>query len=55
MPSPVNRGRRSLYPVVIQRNQLADALLKQLQAIGLARKAKTVKSLADVLEATGRE
>ena len=49
LPSPVNRGKRALFPVVVQRNQLADALLKQLQAIGLERRAKPVQRLSTLI------
>ena len=46
---PINRGKRALFPVVVQRQGLADALLKQLAAIGLERRARPVKRLADLL------
>jgi hypothetical protein len=46
---PVNRGRRALHPVIVQRVSLADALSRQLQAIGLERRARRVPSLAEVL------
>ncbi len=32
MPSPVNKSRRSLFPIIAERARLADALTKRLQA-----------------------
>jgi hypothetical protein len=45
MPSPVNKTRRALYPVVRERQQLADSLARLLGQLGLERRAKPVKSL----------
>jgi hypothetical protein len=37
-PTLVNRRKKSVLPVVIQRQQLADGLARYLQALGLHRK-----------------
>jgi hypothetical protein len=47
--SLVNKKRRSLYPVVLQRQLLADSLTRNLLALGLERKEKSVPSLQDYL------
>lgn len=44
---PINRGKRALFPIVQQRQALADSLLKQLQAIGLERRATRAPTLAE--------
>jgi hypothetical protein len=49
MPSPVNKRRRALYPVVRERQQLADSLARLLGQLGLERRAKPVKSLAEYI------
>ena len=49
-PSLINLRRRALLPVVTQRQQLADGLLRALEKLGLERKAKPVKSLAAHIE-----
>ena len=38
MESPVNRRRRSVYPVVLQRQTLANGLARFLEALGLERR-----------------
>jgi hypothetical protein len=55
-PSLVNKSRRQLFPVVLQRQQLADSLARYMTMLGLKRRAKTVPSLGEYLrgrEATG--
>ncbi|MGN6718235.1 MAG: hypothetical protein ACTHLX_12655 [Candidatus Binatia bacterium] len=47
-PSIINARKRSLIPVVIQRQALADALAKYLTQHGLERRPKQ-KSLQDIL------
>jgi len=42
MRSLVHRKRRQLYPIVLQRQALADGLCKRLDQIGLKRRAKDV-------------
>ncbi len=47
--SLVNKRNRCLYPVVLQRQQLADALARYLTQIGLEKQAKRVPTLQDYL------
>jgi hypothetical protein len=54
-PSLVNKRKRCLLPVVTQRQILADALARYLQALGLERKAKQLPSLAEVLSTPDEE
>ena len=49
-PSLINLRRRALLPVVTQRQQLADGLLRALEKLGLERKAKPVPALSEYLE-----
>jgi hypothetical protein len=51
-PSLVNHRKRALLPVVVQRQQLADALAKYMTQLGLERRAKQLPSLTDYLEKT---
>ena len=44
----VNARRKSLFPVVLQRQQLADGLAKYLNQLGLERRHK-VKTLHEIL------
>ena len=44
-PSLVNKSRRQLFPVVLQRQQLADALARYMKDLGLQRRARPVQSL----------
>jgi hypothetical protein len=46
----VNRKRRAVYPVVLQRQQLADALARYMGQLGLERRAKPAPSLTHWLE-----
>jgi hypothetical protein len=48
-PSLINARKRCLFPVVLQRQQLADSLLRHLSALGLERKAKQVTDLRTYL------
>ena len=41
----INRGKRSLYPVVAQRQTLVDSLARLLAQLGLERQAKPVEDL----------
>lgn len=52
-PSIIDKRRRQLFPVVQQRTALADALARYLGTLGLARQAKNVTRLRDVLEKPG--
>lgn len=47
LPSLVNKRRRSLFAVVLQRQQLADALSRYMAQLGLERRRPAVKSLDD--------
>ena len=48
-PTLVNARRRSLLPVVLQRQQLADGLARYMGQLGLKRRARPVPALADYL------
>lgn len=48
-PSLVNHRKRALLPVVLQRQQLADALARYMTQLGLERRAKPVTPLQDYL------
>ena len=47
--SLVNVRKKSVYPALVQRSQLADSLAKHLSMLGLKRRAKPVSGLADLL------
>jgi hypothetical protein len=49
-PSLVNKSRRQLFPVVLQRQQLADALSRYMNQLGLKRRAKPIQSLDDYIK-----
>jgi hypothetical protein len=49
MPSPVNRQRRCLHPVVRERQSLVNQLQSILRDLGLERRAQPVESLHDFL------
>ncbi len=49
-PSLVNKSRRQLFPVVLQRQQLADALARYMKDLGLQRRARPVPSLQGYIE-----
>src|SRR6266705_1607157 len=49
MPSPVNRQRRCLHPVVRERQALVGQLQSLLRDLGLDRKAREVPSLHEYL------
>jgi len=50
-PSLVNKSRRQLFPVVLQRQQLADSLARYMTQLGLKRRAKVTPSLNHYLTA----
>lgn len=52
-PSLINYRKRSVHPVVLQRQQLADSLVRYMTQLGLEKKAKKVLSLSDYLN-TGK-
>jgi hypothetical protein len=47
--SLVNKSKRAVIPVVVQRQQLADGLARYLSMLGLERKLKT-KTLDEILD-----
>ena len=47
-PTLINKRKKSLLPVVLQRQQLADGFAHYLSQLGLERKAKT-RTLQDIL------
>jgi hypothetical protein len=49
-PSLVNKKRRSIYPIVRERQHLVDSLARMLGQLGLQRMPKDMGSLADYLE-----
>ncbi|MFQ5947021.1 MAG: hypothetical protein ACE5NC_12380 [Anaerolineae bacterium] len=51
-PSLVNKSRRQLFPVVLQRQQLADALARYMGQLGLKRRARPVPSLQEYIAGT---
>ena len=51
MPSPVNRQKRCLHPVVRERQSLVNQLQSLLRDLGLERKAKPVPDLTTYLAA----
>ncbi len=46
----VNRRRRTALPVLLQRAQLGDSLLRHLQALGLERRVRPLPALRAYLE-----
>lgn len=48
-PTLVNARRRTVLPVVLQRQQLADALARYLTTLGLERRARRVPVLSEYL------
>lgn len=48
-PSLVNHRKRIVLPVVLQRQQLADALARYMTQLGLERKAKILPTLSEYL------
>jgi hypothetical protein len=47
--SLINRRKRSLYPILAERNRLVETSLKLAQAIGLDREERKVPMLADYI------
>jgi len=50
-PSIVNKSRRQLFPVVLERQRLADALVRYLETLGLQRRAQESLDVAAYLAA----
>jgi hypothetical protein len=55
MESPVNRRLRSVFPVILQRQTLANGLARFLEALGLERRKPVTLDLAHALAARSRE
>jgi hypothetical protein len=56
MKSPVNKQRRCLYPVIRERQSLADSLAKHLAMLGLEKKQPPAKPLHEyIAEPVGDE
>jgi hypothetical protein len=49
MKSPVNKQRRCLYPVIRERQSLADSLAKHLAMLGLEKKLPPAKPLHEYI------
>ena len=54
-PSLVNKSRRQLFPVVLQRQQLADALARYVNLLGLERRSRPMPSLNEYLQGRAGE
>jgi len=52
-PSLLNKRTRSLYPIVVQRQVIADGMIRCLERLGLERRAKQIPSLQDYLSQKG--
>jgi hypothetical protein len=46
-----NRRKKSCYSITTQRMQIADSLIRRLQALGLARRSKPCQTLNQLLQA----
>jgi hypothetical protein len=55
MQCPVNKKRRTLYPVVRERQQLADSLARYMQILGMERRAALLPSLQEYLASKENE
>lgn len=51
-PSLIVKRRRSILPVLRERQQIADSLARLLGHLGLERRARPARSLTEMLEAT---
>ncbi len=47
--SLINKSKRQLFPIVLQRQHLADALARYMGQLGLARRARPTQTLQDYL------
>lgn len=54
-PSLVNARKRSVHPVLLQRQQLADALARYMIQLGLERRVKQVTDLKSYLAGRSEE
>jgi hypothetical protein len=51
----INRRKRALFPIVLEREKLADSLARRLAQLGLERVPKAVPSLAEYLATSETE
>jgi hypothetical protein len=49
-PTIVNRRKRALFPIIMQRQTLVDSLARLLSMLGLERKEKPLPSLQEYFE-----
>jgi hypothetical protein len=52
-PQLLNKNRKTLYPIVIQRMTIGDGMLRCLRELGLERKAKQIPDIQDYLKQNG--
>jgi hypothetical protein len=52
-PTVINKRTRSLYPIVVQRQTIADGMVRCLDRLDLERKAKQIPSLQDYVSQKG--
>jgi hypothetical protein len=48
--SVINKNKRSAYPIVLQRQTLADALARYMQQLGVRRVPRPVPTLAEYVQ-----
>ncbi len=48
--SLVNHRKRVVYPAVLQRQQLADALARYMTQLGLEKRSKTVATIGEYIQ-----
>ena len=53
--SLINKSKRQLFPIVLQRQQLADALARYMGQLGLKRRARPTQTLQDYLAGKERK
>lgn len=53
-PSLINLRKRAVHPVVLQRQQLADSLIRAMVQLGLERRAKVLPSLSEYLNGNSK-
>ncbi len=49
-PSLIHKSKRQLFPVVLQRQQLADALARYMNQLGLEKRVQSVPDLQTYLQ-----
>ena len=53
-PSLINLHKRAVHPAILQRQQLADSLIRAMVQLGLERKAKVLPSLSEYLNGNSK-